>query len=86
MKAITVRGIAPDVALKLKEIASKENKSLNQLLLDLIEIRVGMKKEKKFTRRYDDLDSLFGKWSQQDFEAIQAKIDEERSIDPEIWK
>ena len=86
MKAITVRGIAPDVALKLKEIASKENKSLNQLLLDIIEIRVGMKKEKKFTCRYDDLDSLFGKWSQQDFEAIQATIDEERSIDPEIWK
>ncbi len=86
MKAITVRGIAPDVALKLKEIASKENKSLNQLLLDLIEIRVGMKKEKKFTRRYDDLDALFGKWSLQDFEAIQAKIDEERCIDPEIWK
>lgn len=85
MKAITVRGIEPDVALKLKEIASKENKSLNQLLLDLIEIRVGMKKEKKFTRRYDDLDSLFGKWSRQDFEAIQAKINEERCIDPEIW-
>ena len=74
------------MALKLKEIASKENKSLNQLLLDLIEIRVGMKKEKKFTRRYDDLDSLFGKWSRQDCEAIQAKIDEERCIDPEIWK
>ncbi|HKL00104.1 MAG TPA: antitoxin [Desulfotignum sp.] len=86
MKAITVRGIEPDVAVKLKEIASKENKSLNQLLLDLIEIRVGMKKEKKFTRRYDDLDSLFGKWSQQDFAAIQAKIDAERHIDPEIWK
>jgi len=86
MKSITVRGIEPDVALKLKEIASKENKSLNQLLLDLIGIRVGMKKEKKFTRRYDDLDSLFGKWSQQDFKAIQAKIDEERHIDPVIWK
>jgi hypothetical protein len=86
MKAITVRGIEPDVALKLKEIASKENKSLNQLLLDLIEIRVGMKKEKKFTRRYDDLDALFGKWSPQEFEAIQAKIDEDRSIDPDIWK
>ena len=86
MKAITVRGIAPDVAAKLKVLASKENKSLNQLMLDMIEIRVGMKKEKKFTRRFDDLDALFGKWSQQDFEAIQAKIDEERSIDPEIWK
>ena len=86
MKAITVRGIEPNVAIKLKEIASKENKSLNQLLLDLIQIRVGIKKEKKFTRTYDDLDFLFGKWSDKEFEMVQTKIDDERIIDPELWK
>jgi len=86
MKVITVRGIEPDVAVKLKEIASKENKSINQLLLDLIQIRVGMKKEKRFTRSYDDLDSLFGKWSDQEFKTIQTKIDHGRVIDWELWK
>ncbi|ACN15080.1 hypothetical protein HRM2_19790 [Desulforapulum autotrophicum HRM2] len=86
MKAITVRGIAPNVAIKLKEIASKENKSLNQLMLDLIQIRVGIKKEKKFTRTYDDLDFLFGKWSDKEFDMVQTKIDDERIIDPELWK
>jgi len=86
MKVITVRGIEPDVAVKLKEIASKENKSINQLLLDLIQIRVGMKKEKRFTRSYDDLDSLFGKWSDQEFKTIQTKIDQGRVIDGELWK
>ncbi|MDY0221019.1 MAG: antitoxin [Desulfobacterium sp.] len=85
MKVITVRGIEPQVAIKLKEIASKENKSLNQLLLDLIQIRVGIKKEKKFTRTYDDLDFLFGKWSDKEFDMIQKKIECERVIDPEIW-
>jgi predicted HicB family RNase H-like nuclease len=40
-KTITVRRIDPDVARELKKIAAKENKSLKQLLLDLIEIRVG---------------------------------------------
>lgn len=86
MKTITVRGIDPDVAGKLKKIAAKENKTLNQLMLDLIEIRAGVKKEKKFTREYDDLDSLFGKWSQQEFLSIQNKIDDERVIDRELWK
>jgi len=86
MKVITVRGIEPDLAVKLKEIASKENKSINQLLLDLIQIRVGMKKEKRFTRSYDDLDSLFGKWSDQEFKTIQTKIDQGRVIDGELWK
>ncbi len=47
MKAITIRGIEPDVAVKLKGIAAKEDKSINQLLLDLIQIQVGIKKEKK---------------------------------------
>jgi hypothetical protein len=86
MKTITVRGIDPDMAEKLKKTAAKENKSLNQLLLDLIELRVGAKKEKKFTREYDDLDSLFGRWSQQEFQTIQGRIDEERAIDSELWK
>jgi hypothetical protein len=80
MKTITVRGINPDMAEKLKKTAAKENISLNQLLLDLIELRVGAKKEKKITREYDDLDSLFGRWSQQEFQAIQGRIDEERAI------
>jgi hypothetical protein len=86
MKTITVRGIDPNVAEKLKKTAAKENKSLNQLLLDLIEIHVGAKKEKKFTREYDDLDSLFGSWSQQEFQSIQEKIDQERTIDMDLWK
>ncbi|MCA1785702.1 MAG: hypothetical protein LC657_06955 [Desulfobacteraceae bacterium] len=42
--------------------------------------------EKKFTREYDDLDSLFGRWSQQEFQTIQGRIDEERAIDSELWK
>lgn len=86
MKTITVRGIDPDVAEKLKKTAAKEKKSLNQLLLDLIEIRVGTKKEKKFTREFDDLDSLFGRWSQQEFQSIQEKIDQERTIDMDLWQ
>jgi hypothetical protein len=86
MKAITVRGINQDVAKSLKAIAAMENKSLNQLMLDLIEIRVGAKKDKKFTRQYDDLDGLFGKWSQEEFTSIQNKIDDERAVDPELWE
>ena len=82
----TLRNVPDALDHALRKRAKKENKSLNQLLLDLIEIRVGTKKEKQFTRRYDDLDTLFGRWSQREFEAIQGKIDEERAIDPELWK
>ena len=45
-----------------------------------------MKKEKKFTAVYHDLDHLFGTWSDKELEKIQGKINSERNIDPELWK
>ncbi len=84
MKAITIRGLDPLVSEKLKQVAKKEGKSVNQLVLDLIKQNVGMQK-KKFTRQYDDLDHLFGKWSRSEFEKIEGFIESERKIDPELW-
>jgi hypothetical protein len=48
--------------------------------------RVGLKKEKRFTQQWHDLDDLFGKWSEEEFARIQKKITSERQIDEEIWK
>ena len=86
MKAITIRGLDPSVSEKLKQVAKKEGKSVNQLVLDLIKQNVGMQKKKKFTRQYDDLDHLFGKWSRSEFEKIEGFIESERKIDPELWQ
>ena len=85
MKAITIRGIDSAVSEKLKLAAKTEGKSVNQLVLDLIKQNMGMQKRKKFTRQYNDLDQLFGKWSHAEFEKIQGFIDSQRKIDPELW-
>ena len=86
MKAITIRGIDSSISEKLKQLAKTEGKSVNQLVLDLIRQNLGMQKKKKFTRRYNDLDHLFGKWSQTEFKKIQGFIDSQRKIDPEMWQ
>ena len=86
MKTITVRGIDSKVALKLKETAKKKGKSVNQLLLEILKQHLGMQKEKKFTAVKHDMDHLFGKWSTEEFEQIQSKIDSERKIDKELWE
>lgn len=86
MKAITIRGIDSSVSEKLKQIAKTEGKSINQLVLDLIRQHVGMQKQKKFTRQYNDLDHLFGKWSRAEFKKIQGFIDSQRKVDPELWR
>jgi hypothetical protein len=86
MKAVTIRGVEPEVAEKLKSTAAQKGKSINQLTLDLIKENLGFKKEKKYSRKYDDLDDLFGRWSDDEYGEIQAKITGERKIDQELWK
>ena len=85
MKAITIRGIDSDMSVKLKQIAKSEKKSVNQLVLDLIKQDIGMQKKKRYTRIYNDLDDLFGRWSDAEFEKIQGSIDNQRKIDLELW-
>ena len=85
MKALTVRGLDTSIADKLKETAKKQDKSVNQLILDTIKKSLGEEKEKRFTAVHHDMDHLFGKWSQAEFETIQGKIDSERKIDEELW-
>ena len=86
MKAVTIRGVEPEVAAKLKSTATQKGKSINQLTLDLIKESLGFKKEKKYSREYDDLDDLFGRWSDDEFRKIHTKIDQERQVDQELWK
>ena len=86
MKTMTIRGLEPSLINKMKENAKKQDKSLNQFVIDTLKQHMGMKKEKKFTAEYHDLDHLFGKWTDKEFEKIQGKIDSERKIDKEIWE
>jgi len=86
MKAITIRGIDSSVASKLKQVAKNEKKSVNQLVVDMIKQHIGMLKTKKYTKKYDDLDHLFGIWTDAEFNKIQGIIDGQRKIDRELWE
>ena len=86
MKTMTIRGLEPSLIDKLKVNAKKQDKSLNQFVIDTLKQHMGMKKEKKFTAVYHDLDHLFGKWSDKEFKKIQGKIDSERKTDKELWE
>lgn len=86
MKAVTIRGVAPEVAAKLKAVAAARGKSVNQLTLDLIKEGLGMGKESRYSREYHDLDDLFGSWRDDEYGDIQTHVDKERRIDPELWK
>ena len=86
MKAVTIRGVDSDLAEKLKTTAKKQGKSINQLTIELIKTSLGLKKAKNYTREYDDLDDLFGRWSEDEFKTINDTITRERCIDQELWQ
>lgn len=85
MKTITIRGIEEEISEKCKRIAEQDGKSLNQFVLDTLKDRVGFKNTKKHTAVYNDMDHLFGIWSEDEYNAVQKKIDSERKIDKELW-
>ena len=86
MKAITIRGIDSSVFSELKQVAKNEKKSVNQLVLDMIKQNIGIQKKKKYTIKYDDLDHLFGSWTDAEFHEVQGIIDSQRKIDKELWE
>ena len=86
MKTITLRGLDEVLAKKLKREAEQQGKSLNQLILDTLKERLGLKKLRKFSAVHHDMDHLFGKWSEEEFQQIQGKINSERKIDKELWR
>jgi plasmid stability protein len=86
MKAVTIRGVESAVAEKLKLTAAEQGKSINQLTLEIIKESLGLKKEKKYSREYTDMDDLFGRWSEDEFKEIDTKINAERQIDQGLWE
>jgi len=86
MSNLSIRGIDSDLATKLKQQAQASGKSVNQLVLDVLKEHTGQHKKKRFTQEYHDLDFLFGQWTEDEFNKIQAKVDDESRIDDELWK
>ena len=86
LKSMTLRGLDPQLAAKLKEVAEQEGKSVNQTALDALRKQFGLDKPRRFTEVHHDLDHLFGRWDEDEFARIQEKIDSERRIDSELWQ
>jgi len=86
VSSLSIRGIDPELAETLKRKAKGTQKSINQFVLEILRKHVGLEKERRFTQEYDDLDNLFGRWSEKEFDHISRKIGAERKVDEELWK
>ena len=78
---VTIRRVPERVKQLLKELAKREEKSLNQIILEVLERGLGLAGEEIV---YHDLDDLAGTWVE-DPEFDKA-IEEQHRIDPELWE
>ena len=84
-KTLTIRGVDSGLYKRLQGKAKKEGRSINQVVIDSLRKYYGLEKEKKYTEVYNDLDHLFGTWTEDEYETIQGEIEAQRKIDPDLW-
>jgi hypothetical protein len=65
-----------------RSLRKARNISVNQLLLNILHANFGETQEEG--PPFHDLDHIFGRWTEEKFQRIQEKIDEERRIDPDL--
>lgn len=78
----TIRNVSPRVDRALRKLARQQRKSLNQLVVDILERVIGATAGAEQVR-YSDLDHLVGTWvADPEFDAVQM---EQSKVDEELW-
>jgi hypothetical protein len=86
MKAVTLRGLPPNVAEAIRKEANRKGMSLNKAVISLLENRVGAREKKIRQNRHHDLDDLAGSWSKQEAAEFDKSLADQRTIDLDLWK
>ena len=78
MKALTVRNLPPEVAKAIRDKAKKEQRSLNQTVVSLLEEATGASPRGRKPRVHHDLDHLFGIWTKKEADEFDSHLKESR--------
>jgi hypothetical protein len=86
MTNLSIRGLDDKAIAALKRRASKEDASVNTLVVRLIEQGLGLRRSKPVLTRHDDLDALAGTWRKQDAVAFDRATAHFASVEAGLWK
>lgn len=86
MKQLTVRGVNDELHHALQEQAEELGVSVNSLVLKFLKESIGLEHgDASRDEEFDDLDSLIGAWSQEDYAEFDGLLHTQRTIEPELW-
>jgi hypothetical protein len=86
MKVVTLRNLSPALTQRIRQRARERGTSITRAVIGLLEERLGLNAPGHRTPDHDDLDALAGSWSQQDADAFDRALNDQRRLDPNLWK
>ena len=85
MSQITIRGLEADLENKIRTEAKRSGKSLNRVILDLLENTSGHNNRSVHKPKADSLRNLAGGWSRDEATEFIASVKLCEQIDEEMW-
>lgn len=82
MSQITLRGLDPEIERKLRRMANEKGKSLNRIVLEMINNSAGSKKKPPA----DSLRKLAGGWTDREADQFNESIKICEQIDEALWR
>ena len=77
-RQLTVRGVPDEVGLRLDTISKAKGKSVNRLVLEILEAAVSVDERQERLKRYVT-------WTEQDLREFEEILETQRTIDDELW-
>ncbi|MFZ0428922.1 MAG: hypothetical protein WAO20_12465 [Acidobacteriota bacterium] len=77
-RQLTVRGVPDEVGLRLDTISRAKGKSVNRLVLEILEAAVSVDERRERLKRYVT-------WTEQDLREFEEILETQRKIDDELW-
>ncbi len=86
MKQLTIRGFDAELEKRIRELAEKEETSLNKAVLKLLRQGAGLSKKNELPARIgSSLDHLAGTWSEEEARVLEEVTRDFERIDPDLW-
>ena len=77
-KQLTVRGISAEVATRLKRLSRAQKKSVNAIVVGILEQSVDVKARRRRLQRY-------ATWTETDLAEFSDALRDQRQVDEELW-
>jgi len=85
MGTLTIHSLAPDVEQFIRNKARRENKSLNQVLKELLARSTGLSSRGLYDRR-SDFEEFAGVWTKRDQKEFEDAVSDFEEIRQEDWQ